>query len=82
VGPQVDSPVPVSGPESRTATRTPVISLCSVLINNSRAPASIGRRRFHDVIMDPVDDVSNSIDIAHHSFERFPDLAEPRRLLV
>ena len=34
------------------------------------------------MITDPTDDVSGSISIAHDAAERFPDLAEVRRLLV
>jgi hypothetical protein len=40
------------------------------------------RRRFPDVITDPVDNVSGAIGIAHDTDERFPDLAEVRRLLA
>ena len=133
------------GPESRTATRTPPVWVCSVLINNSRGPASteliastafrikfrttccklntiplngkqplrkagldrdsilgdcasrqynhlvdrlieiktiLSRRRFLDVITDPVDDISGSIGIAHDTVKRFPDFAQVGRLLV
>ena len=134
------------GPESHTATRTPTVWVCSVLINNSRGsclnrahgfdcvqdqvqddllqlntialereaipplrrvltetpflvialPAQynhlvdrlvkiktpFSRRRFLDVITDPVDDISGSIGIAHDTAERFPDFAQIRRLLV
>ena len=36
----------------------------------------LSRRRFLDVITDPVDDVSGSIGIAHDTVERFPDFAQ------
>ena len=43
---------------------------------------ALSRRRFLDLITDPVDDVSGSIGIAHDTAERFPDLAQVRRLHV
>src|SRR6266705_749456 len=86
------------GPESRTDTRTPSVWVCSVLINNSRGPASTvlmastafrikikttrSRRRFLDLITDPVDDISGSIGIAHGRVKRFPDFAKVWGLLV
>ena len=36
----------------------------------------LSRRRFLDVVADPVDDGSGSIGIAHDTAERFPDLAQ------
>ena len=42
----------------------------------------LSRRRLLDVITDPVDDVSGAIGIAHNAAERFPDLAQVRRLHV
>ena len=42
----------------------------------------LSRRRFLDVITDPVDDVSGAIGIAHDAAERLPDLAQVRRLHV
>ena len=42
----------------------------------------LSRRRFLDVITDPVDDVSGSIGIAHDTVDRFPDLAEVWRASV
>ena len=36
----------------------------------------LSRRRFLDVITDPVDDISGSISIIHDAGERFPDLAQ------
>ena len=42
----------------------------------------LSRRRFLDVITNPVDDVSRAIGIAHDTAERFPDLAEVWGLLV
>ena len=38
------------------------------------------RRRFFDVISDPVDDVSGPIDFGHNTVERFP--RSPSRTLV
>ena len=42
----------------------------------------LSRRRFLDVITDPVDDVSSPIGVAHDTAERFPDVAEVWRLLI
>jgi hypothetical protein len=42
----------------------------------------LSRRRFLDVVADPVDDGSGSIGIAHDTAERFPDLAQVWRLSV
>jgi hypothetical protein len=42
----------------------------------------LSRRRFLDVITDPVDYVARSIGIAHDTAKRFPDLAEVRWLLI
>lgn len=36
----------------------------------------LSRRRFLDVITNPVDDQPRSIGIAHDTAERFPDLAQ------
>jgi hypothetical protein len=38
--------------------------------------ALLSRRRFLDVLTDPVDEVSGAIGIAYGAAERFPDLAE------
>ena len=40
----------------------------------------LSRRRFLDVITNPVDDVSRAVGIAYDTAERFPDLAEVWRL--
>ena len=42
----------------------------------------LSRRRFLDVITDPVDYVSRSVGIAQDTAERFPDLAQVWRLPV
>ena len=42
----------------------------------------LSRRRFLDVITNPVDDDSRAVGIAHDTAERFPDLAQVWRLLV
>ena len=42
----------------------------------------LSRRRFLDVITNPVDDVSGAIGIAYDTAERFPDLAQVWRLLI
>ena len=42
----------------------------------------LSRRRFLDVVTDPIDDLRSSIGIAHDTAERFPDLAQVWRLLV
>ena len=34
------------------------------------------------MVTDPIDDVRSSIGIAYNTVERFPDLAQLRRLLV
>ena len=42
----------------------------------------LSRRRFLDVITDPVDDDSRAVGIADATAERFPDLAQVWRLLI
>ena len=42
----------------------------------------LSRRRFLDVITDPVDDDSRAVGIAYDTAERFPDLAQVRRLRI
>ena len=42
----------------------------------------LSRRRFPDVIADPVDDDSCAIGIAYNTAERFADLAQMGRVLV
>jgi hypothetical protein len=44
--------------------------------------AMLSRRRFLDVVTDPVDEVSGSIGVAHDTDERPSDVAHVRRLLV
>ena len=43
---------------------------------------TLSRRRFLDVITDPVDDISGSIGIVDDTGERFPDFAQIRRVSV
>src|SRR5208282_2361916 len=42
----------------------------------------LSRRRFPDVIANPVDDDSRAVGIAYDTAERFPDLANVWRLLI
>jgi hypothetical protein len=40
------------------------------------------RKRFLDLVADPVDDGSGSIGIVHDTTERFPDFAQVWRLSI
>src|SRR5712691_3633351 len=43
---------------------------------------TLSRRRFLDLVTDPVNDISGSIGIGHDTLERFPDFAEIWRASV
>jgi hypothetical protein len=76
-------PVRKSGPDRDT-----ILADCASCQHNHlidrriEIKTTLPRRRFLDVLADPIDDVSGAIGIANDTVDRFPDLADVRQPLV